>query len=194
MKEGLWEETLDRIREMMPENEFSSWFNRLVFGREEGGNIVLYVPSAFVRDRFESSYRPVIEGILNELGDIPYSISFEIKKNAQNTQIAKKSDDKQKTEPSNQPSEQKTQKSAKPSADDMMFNPAYTFESFIPGDNSSFAYSACMAIAKNPGSAYNPCLLYGGRRSMLRPLSNLLLSLSEMSLSSSTGLSHVNTI
>jgi len=43
-----------------------------------------------------------------------------------------------------------------------MFNPSYTFESFVPGDNSSFAYSACMAIAKNPGSAYNPCLLYGG--------------------------------
>lgn len=162
MKEGLWEETLDRIRETIPENEFSSWFNRLVFGKDEDGKITLYVPSAFVRDRFEGSYRTTIEDILNELGDGNYSISFEIKKNAQNQQIFKKSEEKPKTETSNSSSEQKVQKPSKPSADDMMFNPAYTFESFIPGDNSSFAYSACMAIAKNPGSAYNPCLLYGG--------------------------------
>lgn len=162
MKEGLWEETLDKIRESMPGNEFSSWFGRLVFGREEGGKITLYVPSAFVRDRFETTYKGQIESILRTLGDDSYSISFEIKKNAQNQQISKKTEEKPKTEPLNQPSESKPQKAAKPSADDLIFNPAYTFESFIPGDNSSFAYSACMAIAKNPGSAYNPCLLYGG--------------------------------
>ncbi|MEA1912200.1 MAG: chromosomal replication initiator protein DnaA, partial [Spirochaetota bacterium] len=38
----------------------------------------------------------------------------------------------------------------------------YSFENFIVGDNSSFAANACMAIAKNPGKAYNPCLIYGG--------------------------------
>ena len=162
MKEGLWEETLDKIRENMPENEFSSWFGRLVFGKEEDGKITLYVPSAFVRDRFETTYKGQIESILRTLGDDSYSIAFEIKKNAQNQQIPKKSEEKPKTEPSNQTPEPKTQKASKASADDLMFNPAYTFESFIPGDNSSFAYSACMAIAKNPGSAYNPCLLYGG--------------------------------
>ena len=162
MKEGLWEETLEKIRESMPENEFSSWFGRLVFGKEEDGKITLYVPSAFVRDRFETSYKGRIESILRSLGDDSFNIAFEIKKNAQNQQIAKKSDEKPKSEPSNQTTEPKASKASKPSADDLMFNPAYTFESFIPGDNSSFAYSACMAIAKNPGSAYNPCLLYGG--------------------------------
>ena len=162
MKEGLWEETLDRLKETMPENEFSSWFSRLVFGKEEGGEITLYVPSAFVRDRFETSYKGTIQSMLNELCGENYKITFEIKKNAQNQQNVKKTEEKPKTEPSNSTQEQKQQKAQKVSSDDMMFNPAYTFESFIPGDNSSFAYSACMAIAKNPGSAYNPCLLYGG--------------------------------
>ena len=41
-------------------------------------------------------------------------------------------------------------------------NQSYTFDSFVPGDNSYLVYSACTAIAKNPGSAYNPCLIYGG--------------------------------
>ena len=162
MKEGLWEDTLDRLRETMPESEFSSWFGRLVFGKEENGEITLYVPSAFVRDRFESSYKSKIESILNELGEESFKVSFEIKKNTQNQQITKKTSEKPKTETSNPTTEQKQQKVTKQTADDLMFNPAYTFDSFIPGDNSSFAYSACMAIAKNPGSAYNPCLLYGG--------------------------------
>ena len=38
----------------------------------------------------------------------------------------------------------------------------YTFESFVPGDNSEYAYNACLAAAKSPGHKnYNPILLYG---------------------------------
>jgi len=38
----------------------------------------------------------------------------------------------------------------------------YTFDTFVPGDNSIYAYNASIAVAKNPGKAYNPILLYGG--------------------------------
>ncbi len=38
----------------------------------------------------------------------------------------------------------------------------YTFESFVPGENSEFLYNACLAIAKNPGIKWNPLLIYGG--------------------------------
>ena len=41
-------------------------------------------------------------------------------------------------------------------------NPDYTFDSFVIGDNNSFAANAAYAISKNPGTAYNPCLFYGG--------------------------------
>lgn len=40
--------------------------------------------------------------------------------------------------------------------------PNYTFETFIPGSNSDYAYNASIAAAKNPGKTYNPILLYGG--------------------------------
>ena len=162
MTEELWTSTLTQIKESLPENEYSSWFSRLSFGSEENGKVTLYVPSAFIRDKFESSFKTILENTLSELGESNYSVSFEIKKDAQNGTLSQKNEQSTKTETSNQGQDVKASKSAKPSADDLMFNPSYTFESFIPGDNSSFAYSACMAIAKNPGSAYNPCLLYGG--------------------------------
>ncbi len=40
----------------------------------------------------------------------------------------------------------------------------FTFDSFVKGDNNDYAYSSCLAIARNPGQAklFNPLLLYGG--------------------------------
>ena len=38
----------------------------------------------------------------------------------------------------------------------------FTFDTFIPGDNSRFAYNAAIAVANEPGKKYNPILFYGG--------------------------------
>ncbi|MBL0058915.1 MAG: chromosomal replication initiator protein DnaA [Elusimicrobia bacterium] len=45
---------------------------------------------------------------------------------------------------------------------DEQFNPKYTFESFVVGPSNRFAQAAGMAVAKDPGKAYNPVFLYGG--------------------------------
>lgn len=41
-------------------------------------------------------------------------------------------------------------------------NPKYTFDTFIIGDNNRHAHAACVAVAEEPSSAYNPLFLYGG--------------------------------
>ena len=41
-------------------------------------------------------------------------------------------------------------------------NPKYTFESFIVGNGNQLAHAASLAIADNPGNAYNPFFIYGG--------------------------------
>lgn len=41
-------------------------------------------------------------------------------------------------------------------------NPKYTFKSFIVGSGNQLAHAAAMAIADNPGNAYNPFFIYGG--------------------------------
>lgn len=38
----------------------------------------------------------------------------------------------------------------------------YNFENFVIGENNSFAANAALAISKNPGTSYNPFLIYGG--------------------------------
>jgi len=42
------------------------------------------------------------------------------------------------------------------------FNPKNTFDTFVVGDNNSFARAAALAVAQSPGKSYNPLFLYGG--------------------------------
>lgn len=145
----LWTDTLDSLKKELKASEFTSWFGRLEFAGAEGDTLVLTVPSDLVKDRFITQYQSRIEKTLSTLGEKPYKVRF---------QVGKVSD---------KPAEEVKTPSAKTSAgqtskDTPLLNPAYTFDSFVPGENSDFAYNAAMAIAKNPGSVYNPCLLYGG--------------------------------
>ena len=48
------------------------------------------------------------------------------------------------------------------------------------GDNTSLAYNVSLAIAKEPGIAYNPCLIYGGvglgKTHLLQSIGNYIIN------------------
>lgn len=46
--------------------------------------------------------------------------------------------------------------------DDMVINPDYAFENFVVGPTNRLAHAAAIAVADNPGRAYNPYFVHGG--------------------------------
>ena len=47
-------------------------------------------------------------------------------------------------------------------ADQMVLSPDYSFDNFISGPNNRLAYAAAVAVADQPGVAYNPLFIHGG--------------------------------
>lgn len=163
-----WKEALDRIRAEISDQEYVTWFNRILFDSSGEHEIVFAIPSRFIQDQISQRYLPLIKETLSELTGSDVSVRFVIRRILQEPDLAKQQQEG--TTSSSLPEEDELdiprqvapKRKHKHSLLNTDYNADYSFDSFVVGDNSSFAFNACMAIAKNPGTTYNPCLIYGG--------------------------------
>ena len=60
-----------------------------------------------------------------------------------------------------------------------VINKKYQFENFVVGESNTLAYSACYAVASQPGRGYNPLFIYGGvglgKTHLLQAIANTVL-------------------
>jgi chromosomal replication initiator protein len=145
-----WKEALNQIKEELSEQEYLMWFKNIEYARSEEKSVIVAVPSSFYKDQIKQRYLPMMQAKLLELSGNDLKIDFEIKKTE--AQNPPKPAAKSVSRPA--PSREKKVHS--------QLRSEYTFDNFVIGENNSFAANAAIAIAKNPGKAYNPCLIYGG--------------------------------
>ena len=157
-----WEETVKQLKDEIGEQEISMWFSRIVYERASDTTIVLSVPSEFYRDNVRQRYELFIEKKLLELLGSRISIEFEIKApQAMDIQSVPKKDKPAGTLASVSHEPQKTalpeEKKKHP-----LLNERYTFDKFVIDADNPLPANAAIAVSKNPGTAYNPLLIYGG--------------------------------
>ena len=145
-----WKEVINQIRQDVTDQEWVMWFNNLDYDSSAESKILLRVPSSFYRDQVKQRYLSTMEEQLFELAGNRISVDFVVKPvERKETSSASQTPVQKAPEP-------------KPKKHHGLLREDYVFDNFVIGVNNSFAANAAYAIARNPGTAYNPCLVYGG--------------------------------
>ncbi len=147
-----WDEAIHQLQNELSEQEYLMWFKNIEYDESKESQIILSVPSSFYKDQIIQRYQIKIENKLFELLGNNITVNFKIKKKAHAPEETKE----------DVPVHQKKTIHIKKEKSHPLLKKEYTFDSFVIGENNSFAANAAFAIAKNPGNSYNPCLIYGG--------------------------------
>ncbi|WP_028973374.1 chromosomal replication initiator protein DnaA [Spirochaeta cellobiosiphila] len=154
-----WKEAINQIRKELSEEEMQIWIDQTKYHSSSTSEIILEVPSKFFIDQLKRRYTNKIEQILYEISGRNIKLGFNVEKREEAPQVIEKEKIAEEY-----PLPVNTKHDSKPTV--LRHHPNlrsdYTFERFVIGENSNFAANAAMAIARNPGTAYNPCMIYGG--------------------------------
>lgn len=161
-----WQEAFSQIHEDYntkgKEQEFLLWFT-FEFVESRDKTIIAAVPSAFFRDQLISrGYIQFLEHKLLELSGTQIKIEFIIRPKTDSAPTANTEMSQTIVEPHTHKAPVQQSSVSAIVKNHPQLRPDYNFNTFVIGDNNSFAYNAACAVAKNPGKAYNPVLIYGG--------------------------------
>ncbi len=140
-----WPEILDTLKKepVLTSVSFNSWIKPLIPQKIEQGELFIVVPEGMMAiSVLNKKYLMLIRVAIEEVTGLSLRIRF----------VA--------PDPS-------VKDDAKESREENAFerahlNPKYTFDTFVVGNNSKFAYSAALAVAEQPGEVFNPLYLYSG--------------------------------
>ncbi len=154
--EVFWNEAVTHLRSEISEQEYQTWFSGMSYAGADDSQVQLNVPSSFYRDQVDQRYRTKLEESLFDLSGQHLRITFEIRRTNGAAAVPPPA------EPQILPPQAETPITRAERPRHAQLNPEYRFSRFVEGDGNSFALNAAVAIAKNPGRTYNPCLIYGG--------------------------------
>lgn len=161
-----WEEAIKQVKEDYTNDsrkeDYDLWISVIKFIDSEGTTFNLSVPSLFFKDQLtKRGHVSYIKQKLYEISGQNFELNFKINAIQESSPVDDDIDDMPIitkpviSSPAPTSNNTKTLNSNDKTKE-------YTFNSFVIGDNNSFAYNAALAVAKNPGHAYNPLLIYGG--------------------------------
>ena len=174
--EQLWNNVLVEMELAVSKATFNMWFKDTRISKQENGTVHICVPNAFVKDWLVNKYHKTILKSLRTLSEQVRGIEYFVSKDS---------------------AKQKSVENQKvvfgPAAElplvdfyvdkENNLNPRYTFESFIVGPFNELANAAAMAVAKKPGSAYNPLFIYGntghGKTHLIQAVGNYIKNLNQ---------------
>ncbi len=122
----------------------------------DDGVLTLSCPSNFYHSLVKE-YIPQIENTVSEALNEEIKVNIVVEKPSGSKKTTQETIENKKTLNSSSKEKKPAEKKIKSN-----LNKKYRLDNFISGDNSAFAYEIAQIISKNPGTSYNPVLIYGG--------------------------------
>ncbi len=150
--EKIWASSQEQLRSMLKADIYKLWFAPLRALELEEDCLTLEVANDFCEVWLKDNYLGLIQDVLTHVSGQPLKVAFKVAATA----FAEVPGDKSRS------------KVAEPVADrsganrELYLNPKNTFDTFVVGNNNTFAHAAALAVAQAPGKSYNPLFLYGG--------------------------------
>ncbi len=156
----LWEPIFASLRTLLSADVFSMWFAEIRCLEADADRILLEVPSDFNAIWIENNYLDILSDKVAEHTGRRTAIELRVAANNRlelNTKASMPAESRthQRTRAPRSSSEQAV---ALPRP---AINPRNTFSSFIVGGNNQLAHAASIAVANEPGRAYNPLFVFG---------------------------------
>ena len=143
----LWSQAVERLRAEIGEENADLWLKPAEAVSLEAGVLTLRVPNKFFSDGIKERYQKKLLAAFREVADSEIGLDFRVERDL--TRVLPPSD---------------PVPEASPQSDFTLsdLNPRYTFEAFVIGESNRLARATAEAIGKNPGTQYNPYVIYGG--------------------------------
>jgi len=148
---SLWQQCLQELREIIPQQQFSQWISPLQAEHTAHG-LIIFAPNQYVLDAIKQQFLATIERAVAQLATTPgATVSLVVGTMGSASDKAAAARSKQESELDSGVVEHASN-----------LNVNFTFDNFVEGKSNQLAKAAAMQVAENPGSAYNPLFLYGG--------------------------------
>jgi len=134
-----WDRLRERLADQLEPEEFATWFKPLRVRSEDSERLVLLAPDSGFLHTLEESYRPAVDRAIAGLAGASFEVLFSVE-----------------NRPGGAPSRSEVPGSSS------IFDPRYSFDTFVIGKSNEFAHAAAQAVAQSPSHSYNPLFVYGG--------------------------------
>lgn len=176
----IWRNTLGELEVTLSRANFETWFKNTFIINFSKSVFTIGVPTFFVEDWFKKKYLKEIQKALQAQVTEPIlGIKFKIAAPSPN-QVIRFEKSKVVHIPVDKPQEKLSSFKAQTLPKNTTLNDSYKFENFVVGSSNQLAHAAAMAVAKKPGSVYNPLYIYGesglGKTHLMQAIGHELLS------------------
>ncbi|MFO7698879.1 MAG: DnaA/Hda family protein, partial [Anaerolineae bacterium] len=156
----LWQTARGQLQLQLTRPIYETWIDNTRGLSYEDGLLVVGVRSAYAKDWLENRLYGTIQRTLSDIAHRTTTIRFVVQGNIANDQDAA-----ERTIPALLdvlPLSQPEMPSSDAAREASQVNARYTFDAFVVGQANRLAHAGCLAVAENPGMAYNPLFVYGG--------------------------------